>query len=161
MASTLCDVKAAASESRYYNIRLVGPLVRVGIKTQAPGLRILPILGVAMIAGAAVVSFLHLDRLPVSLCMFKNLTGYPCMTCGATRTVAHLAALHVGDAFRTNPLGTVVVGLLFVASIVDLALLARGRALTLGFAPGEARWWGLGLGVLALANWAYLIAAGI
>jgi hypothetical protein len=113
-----------------------------------------------MVVGGALVAWLHLDRLPVSLCMFKNITGYPCMTCGATRTVGYLAALHVGEAFRVNPLGAAAVLLLFAACVADSVLLARGRALTLDFRAGEARWWGVGLGLLVLVNWAYLIAAG-
>src|SRR5690349_6936182 len=60
-------------------------------------------LAVSVGAAIGVVAWLGL-QLPWPVCTFRQLTGLPCITCGATR--ASLALLH-GDlaaAWRLNPL---------------------------------------------------------
>lgn len=48
------------------------------------------------------------ERLP-SICAFYNFTGYPCATCGMTRSVVLLTHLDLHGAFSMNPLAPVVV----------------------------------------------------
>ena len=47
---------------------------------------------------AAAVGLLHLDRLPITLCAFKAVTGVPCLGCGTTRAFARLFDLDVPGA---------------------------------------------------------------
>jgi hypothetical protein len=115
--------------------------------------------GIGLLAAAA-VGLLRLDRLPLTLCVFKGLTGLPCPTCGSTRTLGQLFALDVAGAWSQNPLATLGAVAVATWGLVDLALLPRRRAVGLEIAPrlGRAlRWGALGL---FLANWIYLIAAG-
>src|SRR5687768_7147661 len=63
-------------------------------------------LGVGLVLALA-VGFLHLDRLPFTVCTFKAVTGLPCMTCGSTRTLGLLFRGDVGNALSMNPLATV------------------------------------------------------
>ena len=115
--------------------------------------------GIGLLAAAA-VGLLRLDRLPLTLCVFKGLTGLPCPTCGSTRTLGRLFALDVAGAWSQNPLATLGAVAVAAWGLADLALLPRRRALGLEIAPrlGPALRWGA-LGLL-LANWVYLIAAG-
>jgi hypothetical protein len=57
-------------------------------------------------------------------CVFKELTGMPCPTCGATRSVVHLAHGEIISAIAMNPLITlclITATVYFVASIVLVA----------------------------------------
>jgi len=115
--------------------------------------------GIGLLAAAA-VSLLRLDRIPLTLCVFKGLTGLPCPTCGSTRALGRLFALDFAGALAMNPFTTLVAVLVAGWAVADLALLPRRRALglevpkRLGFALR------VGALVLVLANWVYLIAAG-
>ena len=115
--------------------------------------------GIGLLAAAA-VRLLRLDRLPLTLCVFKGLTGLPCPTCGGTRALGRLAALDFGGALSQNPVAAVGAVVVAAWALADLALLPRRRALGLEVAPrlGLALRWGAVF--LFLANWVYLVAAG-
>jgi hypothetical protein len=56
-------------------------------------------------------------------CVFKRITGVPCPTCGATRSVLLLSQGDIGNAFSMNPLtalGLVAAVPFFLYSIVTL-----------------------------------------
>lgn len=117
------------------------------------------LLGVSVVAGAA-VAVLGLDRLPMTICYFKALSGLPCLSCGGTRALAGLARLDPAAAVAMNPLATLAGLALIPWGLGDLLLRLRGRALRLQVAPSlrpALRW---GLGVALVLNWVYLIAAG-
>jgi hypothetical protein len=118
------------------------------------------ILGAIAAASVAVVGLLHLDRLPFTVCYFKALTGWACLSCGTTRALGRLFALDVAGAFVLNPLATAGVLLLVPWALADLVLLARGRALSVDLSPGPARAARVAFVAALLANWVYLLAAG-
>ena len=109
---------------------------------------------------AAVVGLLHLDRLPVTFCAFKAVTGLPCLTCGTTRAFARLFTLDLTGAVTMNPLAAAVALALIPWGLADLALLPRDRALALEVSPGLAPFVRVTAVALVFANWAYLIVAG-
>lgn len=111
--------------------------------------------------GALAVAVLHLDRLPILVCVFHAVTGWPCLTCGATRAVAELVTGDLRGALAMNPLATVGALALVPWGIGDLALMPRGRALSLELAPSAARVVRVAAIAVVLANWLYLVAAGI
>jgi hypothetical protein len=115
--------------------------------------------GIGLVSAAA-VGLLHLDRLPLTVCVFKGLTGLPCPTCGSTRTLGRLFALDFAGALSQNPLAMLAAVLVGAWALADLALLPRRRAVGVEIAPRLGfvlRLTALGL---FLANWVYLIAAG-
>jgi len=91
----------------------------------------------------------------VTLCAFKNLTGKPCVTCGATRGVLAILHGHVLEAWTYNPLVFTVLA----AMALSLALrvgLARAVRVELTRLERPLAWILLLLAVAA--NWAYVIA---
>lgn len=74
-------------------------------------------------------------------CMFHQLTGLHCPGCGMTRA-AH-AALHgkIGEAFRYNPVGMVLLPLAFVGVGIELVGWAWGRPLPFRLNPGAKGAW--------------------
>lgn len=131
---------------------------RLVVRSSAPPLG--AIFGGIGLLAAATVGLLRLDRFPLTLCVFKGLTGLPCPTCGSTRTLGRLFALDFAGALAMNPFTTLVAVLVAAWAAADLVLLPRRQALDLeiskpfGFALRVAAL------VLFLANWVYLIAAG-
>ena len=111
-------------------------------------------------SAAAAVALFGLDHLPVSLCGWKLMTGFPCPTCGTTRALACLARFDLAGAFAMNPLASSAACLVAVWAAIDLALLPSRRALAVSLDASPARAL-RALAVIALAaNWLYLVAAG-
>jgi hypothetical protein len=133
-------------------------VIRLVARSSAPPLG--AIFGGIGLLAAAAVGLLRLDRIPLTLCVFKGLTGLPCPTCGSTRALGRLFALDFAGALGMNPFTTLVAVMVAAWAVADLALLPRRRAFDLevpkrfGFALRA------GALVLFLANWVYLIAAG-
>jgi hypothetical protein len=74
-----------------------------------------------------------------------------------------MARLFAGDlagALGMNPLAALAVLVILLWAVVDLALLARGRALRVEVSPGLATVLRVAAVASVLANWAYLVAAG-
>jgi hypothetical protein len=121
------------------------------------GVLILPIL---MLAAWFVVR--HPDRFPM-FCLFHRWTGLPCPACGSFRALQQVGTGHLVNAWRLNPLATVLslVGIVFVvyAWIAVLFRLPRprleevsrgGKLLLITVAT-----------VVILANWWWLIVSRV
>ena len=134
------------------------PPFRMVARSSAPPLG--AIFGGIGVAAAAAVWLLRLDRIPLTLCVFKGLTGLPCPTCGSTRALGRLFALDFAGALAMNPLTTLVAVLVAGWAAADLVLLPRRQALGLDVPERLGFVLRVGAFVLFLANWVYLIASG-
>jgi hypothetical protein len=76
-------------------------------------IRAFRIAGGAWLLGLAVMPFSMLDRLPIR-CLFRSLTGRPCLGCGLTHSVWGLLHGQVAGAWRWNPLGFLALPLVAV-----------------------------------------------
>jgi hypothetical protein len=89
-----------------------------------------------------------------SLCMFRNVTGVPCPTCGATRMVMAAAEGRFSDALAFNP------ALAFGLIVMTLWLIIRigfRRAVVLSLPSGwrVALW--ITLAAIVMLDWGYVI----
>ena len=92
-------------------------------------------------------------------CPLKELTGWPCPSCGTTRSALHLARLEVVEALVRYPLPTLAWLVFLLGGTVSGFAALLGRPLPSLRRPPMAFWWTLGLAVLA--NWGYSIATGV
>lgn len=69
--------------------------------------------------------FFPFDRLP-PVCIFRIVTGYPCPTCGLTRSVVAIMHLDLIRAAHMNPYGFLIVGGLAGWWAVSLYEMATG-----------------------------------
>jgi len=139
-------------------LRTVPSVIRF---TAVPGVVPLgAILGGILVLAAAAVGLLHLDALPFTVCVFKLTTGLPCLTCGSTRALARLVHGDLYGAWLMNPLAASGTLGLVPWAAADLVLMIRGRALAVELSPAAARAARVAVVAAAVANWAYLVAAG-
>jgi hypothetical protein len=116
-----------------------------------------------MIFGGIALAMLGVSKLLPILaiapdCVFKALTGIPCLTCGSTRSVVHLSHGDILSAFALNPLTTLclISAILYlIYSLISAAFdLPRiGLLLT----NSESTMIRAGAVMLLLAQWTYLI----
>jgi hypothetical protein len=123
-----------------------------------------------LLAGGAIIlaaSFLYtyMDGILGAItpgCLFKRVTGLPCLLCGMTRSMAATAHGHLAEAFRFHLLGPPLFVLVTGVTLLLVAEFAFSRRLLPR--PGERVWrymaWGT-LGLLVAAWIARLAIFGI
>jgi len=93
-------------------------------------------------------------------CPVKLVFGLPCPSCGVTRAAVALSQLELGRALAVNPLATIGWVALIGGGI------GAGMAALLGRGVREPRWdislaSRVGIVLLVLVNWLYLLRAGV
>jgi Protein of unknown function (DUF2752) len=116
-------------------------------------------LSVSLGSLAFAVAWLDLG-LPWPHCWFHDLTGLPCVTCGATRATIEFFHAHLFSACRWNPL---VFGLLCVLTLYDVyafvVLVTRAPRLRIRFGTALVKTYARAVVISALAlNWIYLLS---
>lgn len=95
----------------------------------------------------------------VPACPLKSWTGWPCFTCGATRSALALAEFDLFAALAVSPLMTLVWIVLIAGGLVAgvAALLGRG----VPEPPVHVSWgWRAAVVAVVLGNWVYLVWHG-
>ena len=115
-------------------------------------------LSVSLVSALCLLLALRLHW-PLPACPFHDLTGFPCLTCGATRCFIQLSQGHLLTALRWNPgafaaLNSLLLFNLYAGTVVILRL---PRLRVVRCSPGFARWIRRTAWTLAALNWVYLI----
>ncbi len=110
-------------------------------------------IGLALVWLVFVTLFEWLGPADATLCMFRNVTGWPCPTCGTTRAALAVIDGRPFDAVAHNPLVT-----LGATACIVWLVFSHGRRRPQRRV--DRRWraalWTIA-GVLVVANWGYLI----
>lgn len=114
------------------------------------------VVSAAALVGGAV--WLRLG-LPTLRCPFLAVTGYPCLTCGATRCAIAFLHGNIGTAWLWNPLALVgLVGVALFDLYAALVLAMRGpRLRVVDWTPTEKNAVRGTVAVLIVVNWIYLL----
>jgi len=97
------------------------------------------------------------------VCFFHEITRYPCFTCGGTRCLLALSSGHITRAFLWNPLvcSGVIGFLIFDLYAVVVLLFNLPRLRFDRISSGSATKLRLLAVAAAIANWIYLVKAGV
>jgi hypothetical protein len=90
-------------------------------------------------------------------CLFRIITGIPCLTCGGTHCVAALSRFDFGASFLYNPLIMITLIILILFSLTIFMGIIFHRRTIISLSPPEKRGLRITIILLAVANWAYLI----
>jgi disulfide bond formation protein DsbB len=114
--------------------------------------------------GIAVMPLLAAWTMPAAVllpsCAFQGLFGIPCPTCGATRSIMHLANGSIAAALAMNPLIAVSIVsaiLYFLYSLISITAGVPRVHITL--TDAEKNVLRIGAVLIVLINWAYLIVS--
>ncbi|MBP3191341.1 DUF2752 domain-containing protein [Natronogracilivirga saccharolytica] len=101
------------------------------------------------------------------ICPVNRLTGFPCPSCGTSRSIVLLLNGDVAGSLLINPLGVIAAGLLIVLPAWTLSDLIRKKETLLSYYQraeayiGKQFWLASVLIILVLANWFWNIQKGL
>ncbi len=104
---------------------------------------------------------------PPAFCLFKEVTGLPCPSCGATRSVLLLGRGDFEAALLLNPLGFLLVaGLLVIPFWLGYDIVRRRESFYRRYNAIEEflrqkKWVVFAAGIFLLINWAWNITKGL
>jgi hypothetical protein len=94
------------------------------------------------------------------VCIFHEITGYPCLTCGGTRALIALSRFDLVSSFMFNPLvplfalGLIVFSLLFFAGAVT------NRSVKINLTRRGKRVIRYSAIIIIVLNWVFLVIVG-
>lgn len=117
------------------------------------------ILGVTLGGLAVAAGWLAL-ALPWPRCVFHALTGFPCMTCGATRSAVQFFQGDLIGSWSWNPLVFLTLaGITLYDLYAFVVVVVRApRVRLLALSGGQKKFVRSAVVVMLLANWAYVLA---
>ncbi|HTX17260.1 MAG TPA: DUF2752 domain-containing protein [Bacteroidota bacterium] len=102
-----------------------------------------------------------------TVCLFKEVTGLPCPSCGTTRSIELLLHGDLPGAFVTNPLGLLLaLGLFVIPGWIVSDLLRKDDSFYRRYVRVEKillqnAWVSASAAAVVLVNWAWNIAKGL
>lgn len=100
-------------------------------------------------------------HLPTPPCVFRSLTGLPCVTCGATRAAWRFLHGHFDTSFFLNPLAFLACLSVAIFDLYAIAVLVTRapRFRLANFTPTEKLFARSAVIALIVGNWLYLLIA--
>lgn len=97
-----------------------------------------------------------------TICIFHNITGYPCPACGTVRGLKYFFHFHFADSVMTNPLSTIVALYMIVGLVWMSVDWIKGTA-TFDKITGYKPHWSIFIIVVILTgfNWYWNIQKGL
>lgn len=102
----------------------------------------------------------------VEVCLIKHVTNIPCPSCGSTRSVISLIRGNFIEAFALNPIGYIIVFIMFFAPVwIITDLILRNNSLFMCYQKLESYLkkpkYTIPLALLVIINWIWNITKGI
>ena len=99
-------------------------------------------------------------------CIFKNVTGIACPSCGSTRAITMIARGHITESLLMNPLGLLLAAVMLTFPLWLLYdVVFKKDTLYTAFKKFETilriKWVAITLVILILINWAWNIQKGL
>jgi hypothetical protein len=95
-----------------------------------------------------------------SVCIFHKITGYPCLSCGLSRSVDAFFTYDFIGMFYYNPLAVLFFGGLFFFSLFKLGEFILGFKLNFNISKKAMVFTRITLLILIVANWLFLVVTG-
>lgn len=102
----------------------------------------------------------------VEVCLVKHVTGVPCPSCGATRSVASLTKGEFLAALHVNPIGYIIASIMLIAPIWITADVLFNKQTLYNFYQRMESFlrkphYAIPLAILVIANWIWNISKGL
>lgn len=102
----------------------------------------------------------------IKVCIIKNVTGYPCPSCGTTRAVQEFLKGNLMNSFFMNPFGIIVAILMAIIPLwILFDLILKKETFYSNYKKIETiiriRWVAIILIVLVILNWIWNIKKGL
>jgi len=96
----------------------------------------------------------------VPSCVFHDITGVPCLTCGGTRSAVALSQFDIFASLANNPLVPLFAGGLFVFSSLVFVGYISNKSLAITVSALEKRLIRISIIAIIGLNWLFLILSG-
>lgn len=133
-----------------------------------PKKRIYAIVLIACLSGFVYLFFntFYNEKSPFGLCIFKNVTGIPCPSCGTTRAIQFILQGKIIESLYMNPFGIIVVTLMTIAPFWILYdVIFKKESFLLFYKKSEetirTKWLSIVLIFLVIINWIWNIYKGL
>jgi hypothetical protein len=122
-----------------------------------PTLGLFEIYGAIGVAAVLTARFVPLARLPGWGCVFRRVVGWPCLTCGMTRSFDWFAQGRFVDSLTINPLGFMLASLATIGVVYMAAAPLRPPRLKVELSRRGGTMVRVTAVALVVSNWAYLV----
>lgn len=107
-------------------------------------------------------SIFSIDKYHLTVCMIKNVTGYPCPSCGTTRAMQLLVQGNFLESIKMNPFGIIVTILMAIAPIwIAIDVVLKKDTFFHSYKKTEViirtKWLAVFLIILVILNWIWNI----